>query len=406
MNISHAVKVNPDVQLRTGRIASIDLFRALTVLVMIMVNEWHGVSGLPDWMKHMPADVDAMSFVDVVFPAFLFIVGMSIPFALQQRIAHGDTYFQLQKHVLQRALGLVVIGVFMVNAEEGFNPAAMLLPISAWALLSYLAAFLLWGSLKGGAAFSLPVRLSGVALLLLLAFIYHGGNDGKSGMTAQWWGILGLIGWAYLIGAFCFQMTRGRLLWLLLCVGICLAYFAAHRNPTISSSPAWSILFSQDGHFSHAAIVLCGCVTAVIFFDEKKSQTLTYRTLTALAFALVLALVATAMRPEYKISKIYATPSWAMYSAASCVLIFALLYYWVDVRGHAWLSNTLAAVAANPLVAYLIPFIVGAGLELTHIVMPEILRNGIAGVMYGLAYALLMIFVVKKITTRGVRLRI
>ena len=45
---------------------------------MIMVNEWHSVIGLPKWMTHMAAHDDAMSFVDVVFPAFLFIVGMAI----------------------------------------------------------------------------------------------------------------------------------------------------------------------------------------------------------------------------------------------------------------------------------------------------------------------------------------
>ncbi|MCZ8076646.1 MAG: DUF5009 domain-containing protein, partial [Paucibacter sp.] len=110
--------------LRGGRIAAIDIFRALTVLVMITVNTWGGVAGLPAWMRHMPANADAMSFVDAVFPAFLFIVGMSIPFALQQRQRLGDSTLQLQLQVLQRALGLVLIGFFMVNAEGGFHAAS------------------------------------------------------------------------------------------------------------------------------------------------------------------------------------------------------------------------------------------------------------------------------------------
>ena len=67
------------------RIVSIDAFRGLTILVMVFVNQLAGVSGVPQWARHMKADADAMSFVDVVFPAFLFIVGMSIPFALNQR---------------------------------------------------------------------------------------------------------------------------------------------------------------------------------------------------------------------------------------------------------------------------------------------------------------------------------
>jgi len=75
------------IALSRQRIASIDAFRGLTILVMVFVNQLAGVSGVPQWARHMKADADAMSFVDVVFPAFLFIVGMSIPFALNQRQA-------------------------------------------------------------------------------------------------------------------------------------------------------------------------------------------------------------------------------------------------------------------------------------------------------------------------------
>src|SRR5436190_1336678 len=73
--------------LTTQRIGSIDAFRGITILVMIFVNDVSGVSGIPAWMKHKAADADAMTFVDVVFPAFLFIVGMSLPFAINNRIS-------------------------------------------------------------------------------------------------------------------------------------------------------------------------------------------------------------------------------------------------------------------------------------------------------------------------------
>ncbi len=69
--------------LTTQRILSIDVFRGITILVMIFVNDVAGVSGIPGWMKHVSADADAMTFVDVVFPAFLFIVGMSLPFCIE-----------------------------------------------------------------------------------------------------------------------------------------------------------------------------------------------------------------------------------------------------------------------------------------------------------------------------------
>ncbi|HRN54965.1 MAG TPA: DUF5009 domain-containing protein, partial [Agriterribacter sp.] len=106
--------------LQPQRILSIDAFRGITILVMVFVNELAGVRDIPWWMKHVHADADAMTFVDVVFPAFLFIVGMSVPFALNNRIQKGDSFPRLQWHIVWRTLGLLVMGVFMVNGEGGY----------------------------------------------------------------------------------------------------------------------------------------------------------------------------------------------------------------------------------------------------------------------------------------------
>src|SRR5437867_2108929 len=73
------------------RVYSVDVLRGLTILVMMFVNDLHSVKGAPVWMKHIhPSDSDGMTFVDVVFPAFLFIVGMSIPFAIGRRLERGE----------------------------------------------------------------------------------------------------------------------------------------------------------------------------------------------------------------------------------------------------------------------------------------------------------------------------
>lgn len=392
--------------LRSGRILSIDVFRALTVLVMITVNFWGGVAGLPAWMKHMPAQADAMSFVDAVFPAFLFIVGMSIPFALQQRQRLGDSILQLQLHVLQRALGLVLIGVFMVNAEGGYHAASMPLPIAAWTLLVYLAAFLLWGSLRGGAPLGRVWRGAGLGLFALLAWLYRGGADGQGGMSPQWWGILGLIGWAYLIACAVYLLARGRLAGVLLGLVFSLVYATLHWVDAVQAVPALALLFSQNGHFAHAVLVLSGCATALLFYDARRESQRTRLWVWALAFAAVLALAAALLRPEFKVSKILATPSWALYCAAACVLIFAALAQWVDGWGRRVWPALLAPVAAQPLLAYLIPFVIGAAMSLASLGWPDALRSGAPGVLAGVLYALLVAGLVRWLVARGLSLRI
>ncbi len=62
------------------RIVSINALRGLVMFSMIFVNDIAGVSDVivPPWMKHFHGK-SGMTFVDVVFPAFLFIVGMFDP---------------------------------------------------------------------------------------------------------------------------------------------------------------------------------------------------------------------------------------------------------------------------------------------------------------------------------------
>src|SRR5436853_5141755 len=90
----------------TPRITSIDALRGLVMFTMIYVNDIAGSDHVPNWMVHFSDrhrdGVSGMTFVDLVFPAFLFIVGMSIPFALRSRLNRGEAWWKILGHVLRR----------------------------------------------------------------------------------------------------------------------------------------------------------------------------------------------------------------------------------------------------------------------------------------------------------------
>ncbi|HMC15306.1 MAG TPA: DUF5009 domain-containing protein [Albitalea sp.] len=391
--------------LRAGRVGSIDAFRGITFVAMIWVNELGGVTHITPWLKHMPADADAMSFPDIVFPAFLFIVGMAIPFAINARLARGDTGWALQRHILYRAFALVVMGVFMVNAEEGFDEKAMPISIHLWSLLFYLAVFLAWGVLRFARHDATRwMRLAGAALLIALAFVYRGGDDGKHGMTPQWWGILGLIGWAYLASSELYLLSRGKWVALLVFLAACVGYYAIARQAALPPSIKW--LFSQDAHAAHSSIVLSGVVCTLIFFDAQHSDSDRRRYAEAVVFAGALVLAACLLRPFFGISKIYATPSWCLYCAAICVALFAALYELIDVRGHKRWTRWVEPAASSPLVTYLIPFVVVALFALTGVSVPAVLRDGWVGLVYAGVYAAFVVWLVSLLNRRGVRLQI
>lgn len=393
-----------NVSTQSSRILSIDAFRGITFFLMIIVNELHGISGISPWLKHMPADVDAMSFPDVVFPAFLFIVGMSIPFGRKTREHQGESTLQILRHIFGRAFALITMGFFMVNAESGFDESKMVISIALWSLLTYVAFILLWGVYR----FDNPLwnrfgKLLGLMLLLSLAMIYRG-DPNTPWMSIQWWGILGLIGWAYLLCSllfFCTQRTSVLLAALLVCTG----YYALSHSALNVQHRWFAIVLSQDAHAAHATIVLSGLVCSLIFFGKEKSTPIPTRFFQATLFALILFAAATALRPYYAISKIYATPSWCFYSASACASFFAILYYLIDIKGIQRWTGLFKPAAINPLVCYLIPFIIEAIYGIIGWLSPLHQLTGVLGIIACTAYAALILILVAVLNRFNFKMR-
>ena len=59
------------------------------MFIMIFVNDFWKVHDVPHWLEHAVYGEDFMGLADIVFPCFLFAVGMSIPYAIERRYAKG-----------------------------------------------------------------------------------------------------------------------------------------------------------------------------------------------------------------------------------------------------------------------------------------------------------------------------
>jgi len=338
--------------LHPRRIASIDLLRGLDVLLMLFVNEVAGVRDAPAFLRHASHDADAMTITDVVFPAFLFIVGMAIPLALDGRLRRGETKGEVGRHVLVRTFALLVIGVLMVNAEMA-GPGGPL-PLAVWNILMTVAVVMIWAAPAADAAARRRQRLlqvAGVALLAVLAFTYRGTDlTGLIQLRPHWWGILGLIGAAILTGVMA----------LLYC--LYLADAAGQAALLVALRPYLSV-GSVLG--SHGAVVLSGAILSVMLRLHQREGAPAGRFVgPALAYAAALAAAGlllhtmSALDPAFRFSKVHATPPWCLVSSALAAAAWAAVYAVADVRGFRRWPPAVLMAGENALVAYLLaPFL-------------------------------------------------
>ena len=379
--------------LYSQRIISIDAFRGITIFVMIFVNELASIANVPQWMKHMPADADAMTFVDLVFPSFLFIVGMSIPFAFNARLLKGDSAKIIWTHTLKRALALIIIGVYMVNAEYGYAKSKMFITPAFWGLLAYSMPIPIWN--KYPKTFPKLIKnilqYGGMLVLAALYFLYVQ-DTGVVGITPKWWGILGLIGWAYLITVIYYWLANGKLSAMIGFLFVCLiANVLNLTEGTFVQEIGWLSFIA--GHMTHATLVVAGVVISLLFFEGALSEKINWK---VIGFALLFFLTGYLLRPYYEVSKIRGTPSWILYSAGICTLLFYFFYWLMEIKKITKWSEFFMPAAANPLLIYILPGIIYYFNQAMGIkIIPDFLSSGVPGIIWSLVFSTIMLFVMQ-----------
>lgn len=371
------------------RVASIDIFRALTMLTMLFVNDYAGMSGLPHWMHHARMTEDMMGFSDLVFPAFLFCVGLSIPFAIGARYRKGAVPMQVLGHILLRTLALVVMGVFAMNyrgVEGGLShPVIMLIALAGF--------FLIWNDWPRRddgrkAVWVTALQIAGILILCGL-MIYK--DVHAMPFRTGWWGILGLIGWAYLPCALAFLFLKGDfnkltgfwLLTLLLCV--------LNAVPAIPRdwSSRWLILGFWPGGWTHPALCASGMFVSMLLirYGEQPRKLSVYYALLGLA----LFLLGLLCHRFWIISKIQATPTWMFHCVSISVFCFLAIWWIADVKGYTRWARTIAPAGTATLTCYLMPSLWAAVQELLGLQWPEALTAGIPGLLKALAFSFAII---------------
>ena len=339
----------------TNRILSIDIMRGLTLFLMLFVNDLYS-PGVPKWLVHTAALEDGMGLADWVFPGFLFMVGLSIPFAFMSRERKNPSNKNLIFHILIRTISLLLIGFFMVNMEN-YNQDLTGINKFVWSILVYTSIFFIWNNYPNESKFKIiytVLKCVGILSLFILAIVYRSGDFENFGwMSTSWWGILGLIGWGYFVSAITYFFLKDRLsyillVWILFVLLNILAQtsFLNFLNPI---KPIFGVII--DGNVP--SIVLSGLLIGTLLKKYRKNQK--QYLMLIISIGIVSLMIAFILRNWFIISKIIGTPSWAMLCNGISILLFAFLYYIIDLKK--WQKWTIPFLPAgrNSLTTYLAP---------------------------------------------------
>ena len=389
------------------RNGAIDMLRGLTMFLMIFVNDFWTVGDVPHWLEHAGTHEDAMGLADIVFPLFLFVVGLSIPYAIEHRYQKLIPPEKTLGHILSRTFALLVMGVFFVNADGRIAP---FLGCGGWLfkLLAILGFFLVWNAYPAQFKAGTWLRWAGIILLLILAATYRSESGGL--MKARWWGILGMIGWAYLFTAVAWLLCRNRtgilsLLWIGI-AGLNLLTTEMRDGEMLLGGGNLLQDFARAlnlGNGSSVLMTLGGVLVAVQeknFAREPGVRKLLYALLTVgmlIGFGM-------AAHEDWILSKNIGTLPWCFYVTAIGITLYAILRVLEEKGWTRWFAPFRPAGMAT-LTVYLLPDVYYAVSEALGLSAPAWLEGSL-GLVKCAAFAFLVIGTAWALGKAGVKIKI
>jgi predicted acyltransferase len=319
----------------SGRIASIDALRGFdmfwimgadqffTSLFQLWDFSW--AKALKDQLEH--SAWNGFTFYDLIFPLFLFLVGVSIPLALEKRMAQGVSRWILCRHVLGRTAKLLFFGL-LVNGLLDLNFATQRWPgvLQRIALCYCIVSLAVLFTSRRTQALMGGLLLVGYWLILLWVPVPGWG----AGVLTQEGNLAGFLDRMLIPGRFC-------------------CYPFGDNEGLLSTLPA-------------LGTTLLGVMAS---YWLRSSRPAGLKTAGLAGAGLVSLLVAVAWNPFFPINKILWTSSYVLLAGGWSLLLLALFYWIIDVRGWNRWAFPFIVIGMNPITIYLAQALLDFGMIAT-----------------------------------------
>ncbi len=305
----------------TERLVSLDVFRGLTVAGMLLVNNPGSWGAIYPPLEH--ASWNGWTPTDLIFPFFLFIVGITTHLSLSVRRARGDSDAVLRRQVLRRGVLIVLIGWGL--AAFPFYPLARFTEIRIPGVLPRIGvAYAVAGLLTLNASVKQIVGMLATALLgywfAMTLLPVPGGCD---------------------LGALCLDDPSRTL--------------AAWVDRALLNGHLWKSSKTWDPEGPLSTIPAIGTAMMGVLCGRwiaQKERPLNERLNGMFAVGALLMMVGLMWHWSFPINKGLWTSSYVVFTAGTAAVAIATITWIIDVQGVTWWTRPLVIYGVNPIVAF------------------------------------------------------
>lgn len=304
----------------SGRLVSLDAFRGFIMLMLVShgfgfyaLTHHPQFSWLANQFEH--AEWEGLTFWDLIQPAFMFMVGVAMPFSFARRISQGDSVWLLFRHVVWRSITLVLLSQVLMSVSDN-QLSFQLINVLCQIALTYFFCFLIM---------QLPFRLQIIAAVLVLTvhwtiFVLFPGSEGAFSKVDN--------------------------------VGARIDFAILGRN--------YRDYYVTVNFISSIVTTLFGVWTGQ-FLMKRRSHTTNLKVISAAAFSCFL--LGFVLKPSNPMIKHLWTESFTFISAG-WVLLMLLAFYWlVEAREYQKPVFPLVVLGMNSIFIYSFSFLLRGGID-------------------------------------------
>jgi len=314
---------------------SLDVFRGATIAAMMLVNNPGSWDHVYEQLDH--AEWNGWTFTDLIFPFFLWIVGVAVPLSTAKRLERGESRGGLFLHALRRAVIIFCLGLFLAFFTFCINGSYAKTGGFAQWFGEVAATIRIMGVLQRIAVCYL------MATGIYLCTSWRGQVAGVAGLLAGYW-VLMRLGPGH---EGIWPLTKEE-------------NFSRHVDGMILGKHAWNgAPWDPEGTVSTLpAIATClfGILTGQLLQMKRSVEQKTGWLFTA---GNLLMFAGAAMNIWLPINKNLWTSSYSLFMAGLAMDIFAVIYWLVDVKGYQRGAKPFAIYGMNAIAVFMLSGIAG-----------------------------------------------